>query len=489
MQAQPSILTCPNGHRNPPIEGGVFCPTCGGQLVAVAPPDATARPQPPFNTPPQFYNRTPNFPPPMNYQPPQWYAPNMAGQNFAQGFCQFCGGNGARLAPHLMVCPDCHWLRPLVPGYALDCSVFQWAQDGAAMAKLRSLSPLNAAARTVSDKVGRRWIETTFNAIQLSDKQLPAVYQQAVLAARILALPFMPEVYVSGDRMWDAATYGSDTSAFVIIGTALVTNFQGKDLLFMLAREMGHCRAGHALWKTVIRFLLGEQSPRRGMMAGGLLANLNLSHLVEGAVELPLLAWARQSEITADRAGLLAVMDEEIARRVLLTWYLKSAQLIRQINMEAWLEQEADSDDQMTKLSEMTSSSTPYITRRLKLLTQFARSPEMENWRARMRGIIAPPPVPRAQRPPLIAQGNQPAPASPAVAPPQTKPADDALRIICSACRTPMRIPRSALAGKAALNVRCPNAQCAKIVTLKKQPAPPQPVATPNKEAESEVDS
>ena len=227
----------------------------------------------------------------------------------------------------------------------------------------------------VSDRVGRRWIEAAFNAVRLSDKQLPSVYANAVLAARILGMPVMPDVYVSGDRMWDSATYGSEQSAFVILGSALLTNYQGADQLFVIAREMGHCRAGHALWKTVIRFLLGEQGPRRGLGGAGVLAALNPALLVEGALELPLLAWARQAEITADRAGLLAIGDEEIARRVLLSWSLRSVMLYRQINIDAWLEQMDDSDEQTTRLSEVASSSTPYITRRLKLLAEYASSP------------------------------------------------------------------------------------------------------------------
>ena len=197
------------------------------------------------------------------------------------------------------------------------------------MAKLRSMTTLTSIARSISDKAGRKWVETTFNGVRLSEKQIPDVYALAVKAARILSLPSMPDVYVSGERSWDALTFGSDQNAFIVLGSALVTSFQGDDLLFLLAREMGHCRTGHALWKTVIRFLIGEQRPKQGMMAGGMLSMLDPGKLIEGALEMPLLAWARQAEITADQAGLLAVGNQEIARRVLLTWSLKSPILSR----------------------------------------------------------------------------------------------------------------------------------------------------------------
>jgi hypothetical protein len=254
----------------------------------------------------------------------------------------------------------------------------------------------------------------------------------------------------------------------VVLGTALVTSFQGDELLFLLAREMGHCRAGHALWKTVIRFMLGEQGPKGGLMSGGLLSMLSITTLVEGAVELPLLAWARQSEITADRAGLLAVRDEKIARRVLLTWCLRSPLLFKQINIAEWMKQQEDSEDQMSKLSELALSATPYITRRLKLLAQFSRGPELQNWRREIGPLIQavqPKPEAIAQKP------DQPSASK------KAQPAGNDLRLKCTSCGMKLRVPRSVLKGKSVLSVKCPNAKCGKLVTLKKRDATP-PVVT-----------
>ena len=98
---------------------------------------------------------------------------------------------------------------------------------------------------------------------------MPHIYAQAVRAARILGMSHMPDVYLSGERPWDCLTFGSDKDSFVVIGSALAGNFQGADMLFLLAREMGHCCAGHALWKTVIRFLLGSKAPAKVLWPAG----------------------------------------------------------------------------------------------------------------------------------------------------------------------------------------------------------------------------
>ena len=335
------------------------------------------------------------------------------------------------------------------------------------MARLRSIGPLNAAARTVSDKIGRRWVEAAFNGVRVSEVQLPAVHAHAVRAARLLGLTHLPEVYVSGDRVWDAGTYGTDQNAAIVIGTALLNSFRGDELMFILGREMGHCRVGHALWKTVGAFLLGEQGVRRGAMSGGVLSMLNPTTLVEGAVETPLLAWARQAEITADRAGLLAVGDEEIARRVLLSWSLRSVVLYRQINIQAWLEQQEDSDDGFTRLSELLSSPTPYITRRLKLLSQYVKEPPFVQARDWLRQVAPAPksPAPGGQSAGLVAGSS---PAAPPPARPRTAP--EGVRVSCPSCQATMRLPRAAFQGRDVVHTRCPNTGCGRTLALRAQP-------------------
>jgi Zn-dependent protease with chaperone function len=464
MSANPqNFPVCPNGHQQP-VASTKFCIYCGVAIVAAAPvPQVPVQTQPPVQKqsqngayqPQQQQHPIPNYgqqqyqQPTPNYGQPQHqqYPPQLQ----TQPSCRTCGGFGQGLPDKAVMCKECRWLRPLVPGYLVDNAAFAWAADAKAMAALRSMKPLNAAAKAVSDKVGRRWIEVTFNGVLLGEKQMPHIFGQAVRAARILGMSHMPDVYLSGERPWDCLTFGTDKDSFIVVGSAVAGNFQGVDMLYLLAREMGHAKAGHALWKTVIRFFLGEQGPAKGFMAGGLLANiLSPSALIGGALEMPLLAWARQAEITADRAGLLAVGSEEIARRALLSWSLKSSFIFKQMNIEAWLEQQAVDDGDMLRLSELTTTSTPYIGPRLKLLTQYANSAEFQHYFNRIKATLA-----------------QAAPPKPK---PEAKQPFKELRIKCSACAAPMKIPMSVLEGKPKLSVKCPEAKCGKITVIRKNP-------------------
>lgn len=505
MVEQIKTPICRNGHQQP-VSNSKFCIYCGTPLnvspaslnqtpvqnnpqpnppLAIPPtPVQPPRqiPVPPIQTPPVNQNYQPQNPPHQNFQPPPVNNQPPFNQNYQQPNyqqppqqqmqyvqpppvqmiqalqCYTCGGHGQGLSEKTIICKECNWLRPLVPGYQVDSSAFEWAADGKAMSALRSMKTLNSAAKAVSEKVGRRWIESTFSGVLLGEKQLPQIYGLAIRAARILGMSHMPDVYLSGERAWDCLTFGSDKDSFVVIGSALAGNFQGADMLFLLAREMGHCRAGHALWKTVIRFFLGEQGPGKGVMSGGFFnAILNPTSLIEGAIEVPLLAWARQAEITADRAGLLTVGDEEVARRVLLSWTLRSSVMYRQINIEAWLEQQSADDDGYSRLSELTTSSTPYIIPRLKVLKDFAKSPELQHWRKMISGAIK--------------QSEPKTPAKPVAQ-------ADVIRLKCSACQTPMQVPVKVLEGKKELPVKCPNQKCGKITRLKKTIKPAEKAAT-----------
>ena len=391
--------------------------------------------------------------------------------------CSTCGGSGSRLTASSAYCPQCRWLRQMAPDYVMDVNAFMWELDAQAMSVLQALGPVTAAARAIAGKVGRPWFESATNGIRLSERQFPEIFSVAIRAAQIMGLQRMPEIYLSGEQLWDAMTLGSDDQAFIVIGSVL-TYFKGDELLYLLAREMGHVRAGHVMWKTVSKFLTGSTHMNRSVMGSGLIDLLSPGKMVENAIDAPLMAWARQSEITADRAGMLAIGSEEAARKVLMSWSLKSFPLYQRINMDAWMEQEAASDERVMRLAETTLSTMPYLARRMKMLREFGASEHRRAWReyitrcspAITQTAATLPPTPTAA---VNAMVNT-ATAKTATSVASQFPRDDALRFKCSRCETPIKLARNAMLNRGVVRVQCPAPECKASMNVRppKQDAP-----------------
>jgi Zn-dependent protease with chaperone function len=384
--------------------------------------------------------------------------------------CSACGGDGAKFPLQEVFCPQCRWLRPLGAGYDLPVEAFLWRLDAEAMMRLRSLGPVTAAVHHITERYGRPWFEASVNGVRLSQRQMPDIFSAAVRAARTVGLSRMPEIYVSGEQMWDAKTLGTDSYAFVVLGSVL-TNFKADDLAFVLAREMGRVRAGHAVWRTAFELLMGRRQAQRTIMADGMMQFLNPGKIVESAFDAPLMAWARHSEITADRAGQLAIGKLDVARRVLLQWTLKSFPLFPRINIEEWAEQEEEGEDPVVASVEAMMSSTPFIGRRLKVARTFHESEDMKGWRAVIEHFEREDGRLRPQK-----QAVEPA-VKPVSAPTTTPP--DTVRLTCAACAEPMRVKRALLVSEKPVNVRCPNAKCGKVLSVTpRRPAAPRPDQT-----------
>jgi len=190
--------------------------------------------------------------------------------------------------------------------------VFQHPADRALLNAFQSLPLAGKLSAGVMDFVARQTeLSLLSNGILVTPSSLPTLHGAYLEACRTLDVPepFPPLFVVSG--VANAFCVGADRP-FLQVSSSLVNLLKRDELLFILGHELGHALCGHTKHHTLASALRD--------ISGGLLSSVTLglsNALLNATVAPALAAWCRQSELSADRAGLLACGSLGAALRAL----------------------------------------------------------------------------------------------------------------------------------------------------------------------------
>jgi hypothetical protein len=229
-------------------------------------------------------------------------------------------------------------------------------------------------------------------------------------------------------------------------------------LAFIMAREMGRCHAKH---DRVITLAL--------LIGGGYITNLSRDNMQE--IEELLSRWIPSSEILADRAGALAVGDIQLAETTLLAWYLRSTSLADLIDLQTLKQPAQEYHESTIRLSDVLNMTVPLISRRLSYLDELKSSTGLSNWKSLIEDMpdLEDEVVTASEQ---TAEGEQPAEEAEFQHDISRRTTREVFRMICTGCKTPLRVPKSVLEGKEAMNIQCPNPECARVFTIRKKDLP-----------------
>jgi Zn-dependent protease with chaperone function len=320
-------------------------------------------------------------------------------------FCHQCGAplGAAATAPALppsAAPPGGTTPRPLavapIGGYFLSPEEYISPQDQSAMRALQSTGEVNRLVQTFVGKYGKPWLESSFlgNGVRIGPEQLPMLYQLASEIGEILCLTRLPDIYVVNlyntplaiARSTRSATIGTDTEAFVVLDARLlgrladprltIEQLREDPVCFLLASELAHVAMGHALWLAIAMWV-SIRGPS------------GIAGLISRPLVMPLIYWARQAVLSADRAVVLATGNVEEYRRSLLSNLVANARLVPLINVEAYMRQVEGRHESIGRFFEGVSSTSPYISRRLAGLDEFVGGPAFVDLRRRVEGFVS----------------------------------------------------------------------------------------------------
>lgn len=198
------------------------------------------------------------------------------------------------------------------PTVLTDISPTAWEHpaDRAALQALRVIPGFDQAVRKIlAFSGGEQGIRLIFqaNSVRVGPRQFPRIFEMMTDVQRTLDWQRDIEVYVSQTPMVNAMAVGFDRP-FIVVKSGMLDLLSENEQRVVLGHELGHIMSGHAVYHTMLYLivLLGiSQLPFLGGIA-----------LMP--VRIGLMEWYRKSELSADRAGLLASQSREDALRVFL---------------------------------------------------------------------------------------------------------------------------------------------------------------------------
>ena len=222
--------------------------------------------------------------------------------------------------------------------------------------------------------INERALRLTYlaGAVKVSERQFPHIYALVRDGSYILDLPDVPDCFVIQSPIVNAMAIGKDRP-FVVLTTGLVNLHDEEELRWTVGHELGHILSGHAVYRTMLLMLI-RLSMRIAWMPIGY---IGLRAIIFGLEE-----WFRKSELSCDRAGLLAGQDLDAARRALMK--LAGGPYLSELNPDAFREQAREYDavpdlrDSVLKLLQLQGNTHPFAVVRYAELDYWATHGEYE---------------------------------------------------------------------------------------------------------------
>ncbi len=190
-------------------------------------------------------------------------------------------------------------------------SVRAWEHpaDRAALNALRAIPGFDELVRKLYGFFGERGVRLFFqaNAVRVGPTQFPRLHTAFTDVCATLDWQPRPELFVTQTPFVNAGAYGMDRP-FIVVNSAALTALDDEELHVLLGHELGHIMSGHALYHTILVLLLTLGLRNLPFLAG--IAIL--------PIQIALMEWFRKSEVSCDRAGLLASQDAVASLRMFM---------------------------------------------------------------------------------------------------------------------------------------------------------------------------
>ena len=202
-----------------------------------------------------------------------------------------------------------------------------------------------------------RHLSSQKNMIRISKNNFKNIFLLSKVAAFRLKLP-QPEIYIVHDPQYSAYTLGFYKYGFIVINSAMASDFKLAELLFVIGHELGHMKRYHTTWLNL------TNPAREGS------ANFIFAPIMKAIFNV----WSVKAEFTADQAGLIACQEIGSA----ITSLLKIAggpDVEKEVDITKIVHPQGEAADILSGMAEYLSAH-PFVENRIKQLMHFSSTRE-----------------------------------------------------------------------------------------------------------------
>lgn len=256
----------------------------------------------------------------------------------------------------------------LLKGYSTDDYIHEY--DKGAFLNLKKVKAFDKSVdwiiKNMVEEVTN--VQQTGSSICVNQDATPELFNLVNDVAKTVDVENIPQIYTR----WGYGIYittDGDKHPKMIINTGTIDLLTSDEQRFMIGHEFGHIKSNHLKYLLLCRYWSIYES----YIPGSTL------------LQIPLFYWSRMTDLTADRIGLLACQDINVALKTMIKMAGAPEALYDNLNVDAFIEQaesfKLSKMGIMNKIVEKISimdNAAPWMVRRASELLKWYKSGEYD---------------------------------------------------------------------------------------------------------------
>ncbi len=247
--------------------------------------------------------------------------------------------------------------------------------DKAALAKMKKLSGFETATTFFLDYTSVKWqiIQLQGSHFHITEDSCPELYHRMIQVLQTLDVHSPLKLYTRWNYDINGYTTGLNDTTIMVLNSGTVDLLTPEEQLYVIGHEAGHIKSGHILYHTMADLF------------NDVMDIIPLGSTLTMPIYYALKYWQRMSEFTADRAGLLACQDLDVAIDAIIKTAGIPKKFFGHNNREAFIQQAHEFSnsfdgftDNMIKFASIASSSHPWTVLRAAELLKWVETGEYQ---------------------------------------------------------------------------------------------------------------